>query len=98
MSLPPDIDTASTRSFDVPATAWTTASRAAFALRNYEPNPWHDRRQNATSGTWTTSSGELADFSDTDDAEIRDGFAREYNRVAKKVGLVVVMALADKPC
>ncbi|KJZ70247.1 hypothetical protein HIM_10361 [Hirsutella minnesotensis 3608] len=40
-----------------------------------------------TSGTWTTSSGELGLLSDTDEVEDRSVFVHEYNRLAKKHGV-----------
>jgi hypothetical protein len=58
---------------------------------NYLAVPGHDTRANATSATsatWTSSSGDLADLSEADDVEVRDDFVQEYNRVAKKVGSV----------
>lgn len=93
MPLPPDVDAASTSSLNTPSTTWAKPPQAPFALRNYEPNPWHNRRQNSTSAAWTTSSGELADFSDTDDGEVRDEFVRVFNRTAKKVGIVIAIAV-----
>lgn len=38
-----------------------------------------------SSATWTSSSGDLAMFSDTDEIEDRTRFVLEYNRLAKKV-------------
>ena len=38
-----------------------------------------------SSGTWTTSSGELGLLSNADEIEDRDVFVQEYNRLAKKV-------------
>ncbi|PHH93358.1 hypothetical protein CDD83_5912 [Cordyceps sp. RAO-2017] len=38
-----------------------------------------------SSGTWTTSSGELGLLGDTDEVEDRSVFVHEYNRLAKKV-------------
>ncbi|PHH74830.1 hypothetical protein CDD80_2817 [Ophiocordyceps camponoti-rufipedis] len=40
-----------------------------------------------SSGTWTTSSGELGLLSDTDEVEDRAIFVHEYNRLAKKHGV-----------
>ncbi|RDA91810.1 hypothetical protein CP533_2833 [Ophiocordyceps camponoti-saundersi (nom. inval.)] len=40
-----------------------------------------------SSGTWTTSSGELGLLSDTDEVEDRAVFVHEYNRLAKKHGV-----------
>ena len=58
--------------------------------------PGHDTRANATSATWTSSSGDLADLSDADDVELRDDFVQEYNRVAKKVGSVSSLVVASR--
>ncbi|KAK4460197.1 hypothetical protein QBC42DRAFT_272843 [Cladorrhinum samala] len=49
------------------------------------PIPGKDRRGNASSATWTSSSGDLAGLSDTDDIQERDQFVQEYNRLARKV-------------
>lgn len=38
-----------------------------------------------SSGTWTTSSGELGLLNNADEVEDRDVFVHEYNRLAKKV-------------
>lgn len=38
-----------------------------------------------TSGTWTTSSGEIGLLSDADEVEDRAVFVHEYNRMARKV-------------
>ncbi|KAG6006154.1 hypothetical protein E4U21_007264 [Claviceps maximensis] len=40
-----------------------------------------------TSGTWTTSSGELGLLNNADEVEDRDVFVQEYNRLAKKHGV-----------
>ncbi|KAM4065808.1 rhoGAP domain-containing protein [Hirsutella rhossiliensis] len=40
-----------------------------------------------SSGTWTTSSGELGLLSDTDEVEDRAIFVHEYNRLARKHGV-----------
>ncbi|KAG5923473.1 hypothetical protein E4U42_004950 [Claviceps africana] len=40
-----------------------------------------------SSGTWTTSSGELGLLNNADEVEDRDVFVQEYNRLAKKVSL-----------
>lgn len=50
------------------------------------PIPGKDRRGNESSATWTSSSGDLAGLSDTDDIQERDPFVQEYNRLARKVG------------
>lgn len=48
--------------------------------------PASDRRRgNGSSATWTTSSGEMGIFSETDEVEDRSPFVDEYNRLAKKV-------------
>jgi hypothetical protein len=49
--------------------------------------PGHDSRANTTSATWTSSSGDWADLSDTDHLEIRDEFVQEYNQLARKHGI-----------
>ncbi|KAG5948840.1 hypothetical protein E4U60_000622 [Claviceps pazoutovae] len=40
-----------------------------------------------SSGTWTTSSGELGLLNNADEVEDRDVFVQEYNRLAKKHGV-----------
>ncbi|KAG5970008.1 hypothetical protein E4U58_000860 [Claviceps cyperi] len=40
-----------------------------------------------SSGTWTTSSGELGLLNNADEVEDRDVFIQEYNRLAKKHGV-----------
>jgi hypothetical protein len=48
--------------------------------------PASDRRRgNDSSATWTTSSGDMGIFSETDEVEDRSPFVDEYNRLAKKV-------------
>lgn len=48
-----------------------------------------DRRATTgSSATWTESSDDFADVSDADDGRVRSEFVAEYNRVAKKVGVV----------
>ncbi|KAH7136429.1 hypothetical protein EDB81DRAFT_656965 [Dactylonectria macrodidyma] len=47
-----------------------------------------------TSGTWTTSSGDRGRLSDTDEVGNRAAFVQEYNRLAKKHG-VRVLVLED---
>ncbi|KAH6675337.1 GTPase-activator protein for rho-like GTPases-like protein, partial [Plectosphaerella plurivora] len=47
-----------------------------------------------SSATWTSSSGDLASFSDTDEIEDRTRFVLEYNRLAKKHG-IRVMVMGD---
>jgi hypothetical protein len=42
-------------------------------------------KRNDSSATWTTSSGEMGLFSDSDDIEDRVHFVDEYNRLAKNV-------------
>ncbi|KAK3297587.1 uncharacterized protein B0H64DRAFT_372929 [Chaetomium fimeti] len=95
------MDAVSAHSADTPPTGWDAFSLPKRPLRHAEPTwarlplstadghlaiPTHERRANATSATWTSSSGDLADFSDTDDLEVRDEFVQEYNRVARKPG------------
>jgi hypothetical protein len=94
------MDAASAHSVDTLSTGWGAFSLPKQPLRHAEPTwarlplatadghlavPTHERRGNATSATWTSSSGDLADFSDTDDLEVCDEFVQEYNRVARKV-------------
>lgn len=59
---------------------------SSAAVTNYPPNLGHDRRGNRSSATWTTSSGDMGLFSDTDEIDERSQFVQEYNRLAKKVG------------
>jgi len=49
------------------------------------PVPTSERRAAKSSATWTSSSGDLAGLSDTDDIQNRNHFVDEYNRLAKKV-------------
>jgi hypothetical protein len=94
------MDAVSAHSANTPSTGWGAFSLPKRPLHLAEPTwgrlplstadghlaiPTHERRANATSATWTSSSGDLADFSDTDDLEVRDEFVQEYNRVARKV-------------
>ncbi|KAK3327879.1 hypothetical protein B0T19DRAFT_475584 [Cercophora scortea] len=52
------------------------------------PGPGADRRgANRSSATWTSSSGDLAGLSDTDDVQDRLEYVREYNRLARKHGI-----------
>jgi hypothetical protein len=107
------MDAASTHSFDTPSTAWGAFSHSERPPRHSEPAwarlplptaashltvPAHETRANATSGTWTSSSGDLADLSDADDVEVRDEFVQEYNRVAKKVGSALLVVAFDELC
>lgn len=48
------------------------------------PVPGLDRKTNRSSATWTSSSGDVAGHSDTDDVEDRPEFVQEYNRLARK--------------
>jgi hypothetical protein len=43
-----------------------------------------------TSKTWTNSSGDHNILNDTDELDDRAGFVQEYNRLAKKVRLLVL--------
>lgn len=43
-----------------------------------------------SSGTWTTSSGELGLLSNADEVDDRDVFVQEYNRLAKKVSSLLL--------
>ncbi|KID64191.1 uncharacterized protein G6M90_00g065320 [Metarhizium brunneum] len=45
-----------------------------------------------SSGTWTTSSGELGLLSNADEVDDRDVFVQEYNRLAKKHGVRQLMS------
>ncbi|KAK3995612.1 hypothetical protein QBC44DRAFT_305194 [Cladorrhinum sp. PSN332] len=56
------------------------------------PIPGHDRRGNESSATWTSSSGDLAGSSDTDDIQERSEFIQEYNRLARKHGIRPLVA------
>ena len=44
-----------------------------------------------SSATWTSSSGDLGNQSDTDDIQDRIHFIEEYNRLAHKVRLAPAM-------
>jgi hypothetical protein len=44
-----------------------------------------DRRANKSSATWTSSSGDLAGLSDSDEVQDRPEFVQEYNKLARKV-------------
>lgn len=93
------MDVAFAHSIDTPSTGWDASSVPKQPPRHAEPwarlplptaaghlaVPTHERRANASSATWTSSSGDLVDLSDTDDLEVRDEFVQEYNRVARKV-------------
>ncbi|EEY21431.1 conserved hypothetical protein, partial [Verticillium alfalfae VaMs.102] len=61
---------------DIVPAPWTGSSRRTKCLQS--------------SATWTSSSGDLAMFSDTDEIEDRQHFVVEYNRLAKKVRLRLV--------
>ncbi|KAF6841777.1 RhoGAP domain-containing protein [Colletotrichum plurivorum] len=52
----------------------------------------HKSRALPSSVTWTSSSGDLAMFSDTDEIQDRRSFIQEYNRLAKKHGIRVLVA------
>ncbi|KAK4042933.1 hypothetical protein C8A01DRAFT_13519 [Parachaetomium inaequale] len=95
------MDAASTHSLGTPSTAWGAFSHSERPPRHSDPAwarlplpatvghlavPAHETQANATSGTWTSFSGDLADLSDADDVEVRDEFVQEYNRVARKPG------------
>ncbi|KAK4229806.1 hypothetical protein QBC38DRAFT_77245 [Podospora fimiseda] len=67
------------------ATARTGSGLPHPATVGQLPIPVHDRRGNESSATWTSSSGDLAGLSDTDDIEERSEFIQEYNRLAGKV-------------
>ncbi|KAH6850848.1 Rho GTPase activation protein [Chaetomium sp. MPI-CAGE-AT-0009] len=106
------MDAASAHSVDTSSTGWGAFSLPKQPLRHAEPTwarlplatadghlavPTHERRANATSATWTSSSGDLADFSDTDDLEVRDEFVQEYNRVARKHGIRTLASNMNSP-
>jgi hypothetical protein len=59
--------------------------------------PGHDRRANTTSATWTSSSGDWADLSDTDHLEVCDAFVQEYNLLARKHGIRTLAPDHDSP-
>lgn len=42
-------------------------------------------RRNDSSATWTTSTGDIGVFSDSEEIDDRAAFVDEYNRLAKKV-------------
>ncbi|KAK6951811.1 hypothetical protein Daesc_006336 [Daldinia eschscholtzii] len=63
--------------FIKPQTALTT-SRSLGAL---------DHSLDRKSNTWTSSSGELGLLSENEEAENREEFVREYNRLAKRYGI-----------
>ncbi|KAI1800973.1 hypothetical protein F4811DRAFT_483082 [Daldinia bambusicola] len=46
-----------------------------------------DRPPDRKSNTWTSSSGELGLLSENEEAESRDEFVHEYNRLAKRYGI-----------
>ena len=50
------------------------------------PPPLGFTRANKSSATWTSSSGDLAGLSDSDEIQDRPEFVYEYNRLARKVG------------
>jgi hypothetical protein len=104
------MDAASAHSVDTPSTRWDASSVPKQSPRHTEPTwarlplpaaaghlavPTHERRANASSATWTSSSGDLVDLSDTDDLEIRDEFVQEYNRVARKVRFNLLLVPAS---
>jgi hypothetical protein len=104
------MDAASAHSIDTPSTGWDAFSIPKQPPRHAESTwtrlplpaaaghlavPTHERRANASSATWTSSSGDLVDLSDADDLEIRDEFVQEYNRVARKVRFNLLLVLAS---
>lgn len=86
-----------------PSRASLTAGQPLIPTSNTAPTlaaSRDGRRSRAlpSSATWTSSSGDLAMFSDTDEIEDRTRFVLEYNRLAKKVryaGSHPVMSCAD---
>ncbi|CAM1507828.1 Fc.00g046760.m01.CDS01 [Cosmosporella sp. VM-42] len=70
-------------------------SRGTNSLSFPQSAPMHNLTGRGTqmhsSRTWTTSSGELGLLSDTDEVEDRALFVQEYNRLAKKHGLRVLV-------
>ncbi|KAK3684766.1 hypothetical protein B0T22DRAFT_408717, partial [Podospora appendiculata] len=82
------------RNMDASATASASASAGGgrhglppSATVGQLPVPGADRRANRSSATWTSSSGDLAGLSDTDDVQDRLEYVREYNRLARKHGI-----------
>lgn len=63
----------------------------AAAVADYLAGPDANRR-NDSSATWTTSSGDMGIFSESDEIEDRVHFIDEYNRLAKKVCLLHTLA------
>ncbi|KAK0626702.1 hypothetical protein B0T14DRAFT_562589 [Immersiella caudata] len=59
------------------------------------PIPVPERRANKSSATWTSSSGDLAGLSDSDEVQDRPEFVQEYNRLARKHG---IRTLATEDC
>lgn len=59
------------------------------------PVPGRNRCENVSSATWTSSSGDLAGLSDTDNIQARDEFVQEYNRLARKVSALLCTRLAN---
>lgn len=51
----------------------------------------HKSRALPSSITWTSSSGDLDMFSDTDEIQDRRDFVQEYNRLAKKVRVLSLL-------
>ncbi|KAJ4306497.1 hypothetical protein N0V88_001300 [Collariella sp. IMI 366227] len=64
-------------------TPWARLSQSATVGQLVVPGI--ETRVISSSATWTSSSGDLADLSETDDVQHRDEFVLEYNRVARKV-------------
>ena len=60
------------------------------------PIPGTNRRAERSSATWTSSSGDLVNLSDTDDIQDRPEFVHEYNRLARKVGTPSAMDLGHQ--
>ncbi|KAK4453636.1 hypothetical protein QBC34DRAFT_189868 [Podospora aff. communis PSN243] len=62
------------------------------------PGPGPDRRANKSSATWTSSSGDLAALSDSDEVQERPEFVQEYNRLARKHGIRTIATDDHSSC
>ncbi len=60
---------------------------SSSTVRNTASQTHYRQRQFPSSETWTSSSGDLALMSDTDELVDREEYIKEYNRLAKKVSL-----------
>lgn len=59
-----------------------------LATAHRPPTTEPSRGESSSSGTWTATSGELGFLSDADKVDERSQFVQEYNRLAKRVGLL----------